>query len=493
MSTIAAIRFPCEALPEDPAAARLVGVYPQRQDGLFMQRVKLPGGRIEPSQLRALASIAERCDPVQPLHLTTRQDIELHGLRRDDMPAAQRDIEAAGLTALGACGDTLRNVTACPGAGLCSGTRDMSALCDAIGARAGSLPWIRQLPRKFKISLSGCAKACARPWINDVGLVVEDKGTIRAIVAGSLGSRPGTGIPFDRTLSAASVLPFVTAALRLFHAEGDRANRSRARLRHVRERLGDAAFLQRLNDLFKEELRRGDEPGPELAPVSARAKLLYRLRPPLGDLAPELARELAGAVAAVGATLRIGFEHDLLVHGEAPLTLTSPLQKLISEPRIVSCPGSTWCSRAIADSRGTASSIRAALPADCALGISISGCPNNCSHAAVADIGLVGRIKTIHNVRTECFRLLLGGGQGKTPALAQGIHEAIPAAQVPAILKWIAEEYQKSSARNESFGEFVARQRDSLHRQLDRLAGVCEPGKHVESQGAGGRVAAAQT
>jgi len=487
------IRFPCEALPEDPAAARLLGVYPQRQDGFFMQRVKLPGGRIEASQLCALASIAERCAPAQPLHLTTRQGIELHGLRREDIPAAQRDIEAAGLTALGACGDTLRNCPACPGAGSCSGTRGLSALCDAINARAGSLPWIRQLPRKIMISLPGSDKACARPWINDVGLVVQADGAIQAVVAGSLGARPGTGILFDGTLSAASVLPFVIAALRLFHAEGDRTHRSRARLRHVRERMGDAAFLQKLNHLFKEELRGDHRPEPDLSPGNADSKLLYHLRPPLGDLAPDPARELAGAVAAVGAKLRIGFEHDLLVHGEAPPALTPPLQKLTSEPCIVSCPGTTWCSRAIADSRGTAASIRATLPADCALGVSISGCPNNCSQAAVADIGLIGRIKTIHNVRTDCFRLLLGGGQGKTPALAQEVHEAVPAARVPAIVKCIAEEYQKSNARAESFSEFVTRHRDSLHRQLDCLADLCELGEHVEPQGVGGAVAAAHT
>ena len=482
MSIAVAIRFPCEALPEDPAAARLLGVYPQRQDGLFMQRVKLPGGRIEASQLRALASIADRWSPAHPLHLTTRQDVELHGLRREDIPAVQRDIEAARLTALGACGDTLRNVTVCPGSGLCPGTRDVSALCDAISARAGLLPWIHQLPRKFKISLSGCAKACARPWINDVGLIVQPGGAIRAVVAGSLGARPGTGILFDGTLSAATVLSFVVAALRLFHAEGDRTQRSRARLRHVRERMGDAAFLRRLDDLFREESRDAHGPGPDLAPVNARAKLLCRLRPPLGDLAPDLARELAGAVEAAGAELRIGFEHDLLVYGEAPPALKPSLQKLVSEPCIVSCPGSTWCSRAIADSRGTAASIRATLPADCALGVSISGCPNNCSQAAVADIGLVGRIRTINNVRTNCFRLLLGGGQGKTAALAQEVGEAIPAEQVPAILKWIAEEHRKSNAGTESFREFVTRRR----------AGLRELGKHVESQRACGAVAAGQ-
>jgi sulfite reductase beta subunit-like hemoprotein len=463
MSTVADVKFPCEALPEDPAQARLLGVYPQRQDGLFMQRVKLPGGRIEPNQLRALASIAERCSSGYPLHLTTRQGIEFHGLRRDDIPAVQREIQTAGLTALGACGDTLRNVTVCPGTGRCPETRDVSALGDAIGARAGLLPWIRQLPRKFKISISGCPNACARPWINDVGLIAQTDGTVRAIVAGSLGARPAVGIPFEGTLSAANAQLFVVAALRLFHAEGDRINRSRARLRHVRERMGDAAFLQRLNDLFQEELRGGDGPGPDWAPVSAHAKLVCRLRPPLGDLAPALAREVAGALEAVGADLRIGFEHDLLVHGKVPPALTPSLRQLAAEPCIVPCPGTTWCSRAIADSRGTVAGIRAALPADCALGVSISGCPNNCSHASVADIGLVGRIRTVNGVRQECYRLLAGGGAGRTANLANELHPCVPAAQVPETVRRIADEYVRSCGeRAESFGAFISREKAQL-------------------------------
>lgn len=463
MSITAAIKFPCEALPEDPAHARLLGVYPQRQEGLFMQRVKLPGGRIEPNQLRALASIAERYGPGSQLHLTTRQAIEFHGLRRDDIPAVQRDIEAAGLTALGACGDTLRNVTVCPGTGRCTETCDVSVLGDAIRARAALLPWIGQLPRKFKISISGCPNACARPWINDVGLIAQADGTIRAIVAGSLGARPGTGILFDGTLSPANAQHFAIAALRLFHAEGDRGNRSRARLRHVRERMGDAAFLQRLNDLFKEELRNGDGPGPDWPPVSAQAKLVCRLRPPLGDLAPALARELADAVEAVGADVRIGLEHDLLVHGKLPPALTPSLRPLAAEPCIVPCPGVTWCSRAIADSRGMAARIRAALPADCALAISISGCPNDCSHASVAEIGLVGRIRTVNGVRQECYRLLAGGGAGRTANLANELHPCVPATEVPATVRRIADEYVRSCGeRAESFGAFVSREKAQL-------------------------------
>ncbi len=474
MSIAATIKFPCEALPEDPAQARLLGIYPQRQEGLFMQRVKLPGGRVEPNQLRALASIAERLGPGSALHLTTRQGIEFHGLRRDDIPAIQRDIAAAGLTGLGACGDTLRNVTVCPGTGRCTETCDIAGLGEAISASAGLLPWIRQLPRKFKISISGCPNACARPWINDVGLIAQADGTIRAIVAGSLGSRPATGILFEGALSPANAQHFVIAALRLFHAEGDRANRSRARLRHARERMGNAAFLQRLNDLFKEELRDGDGPGPGWQPPGAQGKLVCRLRPPLGDLAPAQARELASAIETAGAEVRIGLEHDLLLHGKVPPALTPSLRQLAAEPCIVPCPGMTWCSRAVADSRGTAARIRAVLPADCAIAVSISGCPNNCSHASVADVGLVGRIRTVNGVRLECYRLLAGGGAGKSPNLSNELHPCVPATEVPETVRRIADEYVRSCGeRAESFGAFISREKARLSADIaSRLPAV---------------------
>jgi sulfite reductase beta subunit-like hemoprotein len=214
-------------------------------------------------------------------------------------------------------------------------------------------------------------------------------------------------------------------------------------------------------------LRGGDGPGPDSAPVRERAKLAFRLRPPLGDLMPAPARELADAVAAAGAELRIGFEHDLLVYGNVPPALTPSLRPWAAEPRIVSCPGTAWCSRGLADSRGTAASVRAALPADFALGIALSGCPNNCSHASVADIGLVGRIRSVNGARQECYRLFAGGGAGKTAVLASELHPCVPAAQVPETVRRIADEYLRSSGeRGESFGAFISREKARLSAAL---------------------------
>ena len=466
MSGIETVEFPCQSFPDDPHALRLLGLYDMCTEGLVLQRIKVHAGRITPAQLRACAELAATFTPGYPVHVTTRQDIELHGLKPDDVPAVQKSIGAAGLTTLGAAGDTPRNVTVCPGCGLCPGMTNVSELADLIAQSAQTLPWIRKLPRKFKISISGCENATARPWINDVGLIACSDGTFRAIIAGSLGARPGTGIELYAGLKPDELIPLVIAALRLFNAEGDRQNRARARLRHVRERVGDNEFRGLLDALFQSEKAKGEWPVPNTPRVSGEPVKETRLRLPLGDIAPDLAVELADAAEATSTVIRLGVEHDIFLYGD--IELGPELQALIGEPSIVSCPGSTWCEKGIACSRDAATAIREKLPAGCDLRICLSGCPNNCAHAAVADIGLTGRMKTIEGTRTECFRLVVGGDKGRGPALAEELHAAIPADRVGAAVELLAAEYAgRRATGGEPFGTFVRRERAHLVERLD--------------------------
>ena len=430
MSRTLAPRFPAEALPEDPTQARLLGIYPQRGGERYMQRVKVALGAIRPEALGALAALARRYTPDYPLHLTTRQDVELHGVLPDDLPAIQRGVHQAGLTSVASCGDSLRNVVLCPGNGFEAGTWDVADVATSIRRFAESLPWIRDLPRKLKVSVSGCKKACARPWINDLGLVANADGTMRAVIAGSLGARPDLGLLLYEALPPGEILPLVSAALRLFFAEGDRRRRGRARLRHVRQRLGDARFRDRIESLLQEERRSLSVPDPTLQRVKQEVPLRARLSLPLGDIAPDAAIELADGVEAAGAQLRLGLQHDLFVYGHAPVRLSPGLQTLVDRPRIVACPGTTWCARGIADSRAAAARILGALPDYCDVNVAIAGCPNNCPQAAVADVGLIGCIRKTAGQRRECFRLFVGGGNGQSPVLAEERDRAVPADEI---------------------------------------------------------------
>jgi hypothetical protein len=264
--------FPCGELPSDVRHARLLGIYPQRQQGLWMRRVRIPGGILSAGQWRALAEIARRLTPTAPLHLTTRQDVELHDLSAADVPRAEKLLAEAGLTSLGSGGDTLRNITVCPcAAGGIREVPDLLPLAGAIGRVLAAVEGIFSLPRKFKISL-GCRQGCGRPFIHDLAFVAEQRDAqwgLQVVGAGSLGPKPATGIVLSDWIAPTHAPAAALAGVRLFARLGDRQNRGRARLRHVRQRLGDEAFLTE----WRRELdaAKADRPWPALAPASPPA------------------------------------------------------------------------------------------------------------------------------------------------------------------------------------------------------------------------------
>ncbi len=437
------VQFPAPALPEDPKLQRLLGLYGMREPGLLMQRIKIPGGRLTPEQWRRLAKIAEDFTPDHPLHLTTRQDIELHGVPAGQIPRLHHALAEAGLTTLGACGDTPRNITVCPGGGLCGGYGDLMPLALAVKAYVEKLPDIHALPRKFKISFSGCPEGCAQPWINDLAFVAVDSGLFDVIGAGSLGFRPGTGMLLARAVGVADVFAFVRAAIEVFQKHGDRQRRMRARLRHVRERVGPEAFAQLMETALAGARAGGGFPEEEIAPIAPGVKPLARLLPPLGDVAPAQARRLADLCEAHATWANLDNQHGIRLFGPRAQAVQQALQdeealsSCLPPVSIVACPGAALCTKGIADSRAMAlrlreivGRVRTAQPVP----ICISGCPNQCAQSGVAAIGLVGLVRTIEGVRTECFRVLARGGQGRTPVLAQET-AVVPAREAPQIVE----------------------------------------------------------
>lgn len=464
MSAPNEIVFPCAEAPADPARARLLGLYPQRQPGLLMQRVKVLGGVISAAQLRAVSESSARHAPGWPLHLTTRQDIEIHGLTPDRVPLVQGELHAVGLTTVGACGDTLRNVTVCPG--LCTGAHDVLPLAAELARVGDAMPMIRSLPRKFKVSLSACPKACARPWINDLGLVAQPDGRFRAVVGGSLGPKPATGIGLDRIFEAHETVALLRAAIRLFDAEGDRVNRSRARLRHLRERLGDQEFIARLNALLAEEL--AGTPFRDVAvPPAKPVALQSQLRFPLGNIDTADAVALADAAEASGTAIRIGFDHDVLLFGATRPALPLSLVARGEAPAVVACPGAAWCSRGIVDTHEPAREIERSLVRDFGGVVSLSGCPNGCAQSGVSEIGLSGCIKTIDGERRQCFRIVVGGQAGRGPALAQEIHPGLDASLVPLAVRAVVQEFSARKPHEPArFSSFVGARVEELKRTV---------------------------
>jgi sulfite reductase (ferredoxin) len=155
--------FPCTTAPASPHMCRLLGLYQQRQEGLWMQRVKILGGILTHEQWAALAALCRCYTPSAPLLLTTRQDIEFHDVSTEAIPLLQAGLARICLSSIGACGDTLRNITICPGNGLCENTPDLIPAAQALRKTLESYQGIYALPRKFKISFQRAQKRVPSP------------------------------------------------------------------------------------------------------------------------------------------------------------------------------------------------------------------------------------------------------------------------------------------------------------------------------------------
>lgn len=416
-----------------PLPGRVLGVYPQKQNGLYMQRVKILGGRINWPQWRRIAELAEGCCNGFPLHLTTRQDLELHDIRRQDVATVQQRLAEVGLTVFGACGDSVRNVTVCPGCEFCPGGLDVMPLAQLVRQAVDQEPVVFTLPRKFKVSFSGCPKACAKPWLNDLGFIGQPEGRFLVVGAGSLGPRPALGIELYHDVPAGDVLPLCIAAVEMFEKHGDRQNRRRARFRHVREKLGDDAFKKELDARFEQVKARRSWPRITCGVGCRGIRQQCRLQLPDGNITSAQAVRLADVAERHEAAVRIDLEHGLVLYGPKPVPLPADLAAWATGPTIVACPGSRTCPRGLTDCWATAAKIRELLPAEklASVRISISGCPNGCAHSAAASIGLVGMVRKVEGQAAPHYQLLVGGGNGAIAVLATAC-EVLPVGDVPA-------------------------------------------------------------
>lgn len=463
------IEFPCRGVPQDAGLARLIGLYPQRQDGpqsaptcracgpLWMQRLKALGGRLSAGQWRALAEIVGYLTPDTPLHLTTRQDVELHDLPAQAVPEAHRLLAAGGMTGLGACGDTLRNITVCPCSGALAGSVDLFPLAWDVRNALESQAGIFALPRKFKMAFC-CSQACGQPWINDLAFLARREATgwgFRVIGAGSLGAAPATGIELLDRLPPGDAVPLALAAVRLFAAHGDREHRSRARLRHVRQRVGDGEFLAMLQETFAAVKAEREWASQDVRQAGPQLPASLPMTFANGDVTPDAARDLADLIERDGLEVRIANNHQVVAFGRSQaeirraLASSGPLAAAAApQPAVVACPGAHWCSRALTDTNRLADALRDRLRGHALSGLTvcISGCPNGCAHSRVADVGLVGVRATLDGQSTDAYDLFAHGGMGRTPDLSQPVARKLSAGQAISEVAKLAEQFGESQA-----------------------------------------------
>lgn len=500
-------------------------------DAPGMMRIKIPMGRLSNRQLEVIAELAEEYSDAI-LHVTTRQDIQLHFVHIDDTPALMRRLAAVGITTREACGNSVRNVTACQFAGVCNDQSfDVTPYAHALTYYLLGHRDTQDFGRKFKISFSGCVEhACGLANIHDIGLVgvVRERDGTRQrgfamYVGGGLGAVPHKAQQLREFVPEDELLPMCQAVCRVFARLGERNNRTRARLKFVVGKLGIDRFRAIVDDeratipedqrwtRYLDDLSLTDEqplyPGQKLAGgifargfapwrasnVRAQAQPGYvvaTVRLPLGDLTSDQARGLAALTHRLaGDTLRLTVEQNAVVrwlpeaslpefyNGLVALDLADKGAGTIAD--ITACPGTDTCKLGISASRGLAGVLEqhladSELPADVeALRIKASGCFNSCGQHHIADIGFLGVSRNINGRRVAHFQLVVGGQwahNGGSFGLAIG---AFPAKRIPRVVDELTSFWQRQRQPGESLQAFIQRTgRGAVRKALDHLRHV---------------------
>ena len=482
-----------------------------------MQRIKIPFGGVSADQMEVLADVAEEYSE-SILHVTTRQDFQLHFISLDDTPDMHRRLATAGITTREACGNVVRNVTACPLAGVCRDeTFDVTGYANEtahylLGHRDG-----QDFGRKVKIAFSGCQQhPCGLTSMHDLGLIaktrvvdgVEQKG-FEMYVGGGLGAVPHLAKLFDDFVPAEELLPLSQAISRIFARYGEKKNRNKARIKFLVSKLGIDEF-RRL--VLEERQALEDDPGwtewldninayEESAlpsPVSGeildlsqdyekwRSTNIYHQRQqgfvtatialPLGDITAQQMRGLADITRRFTRdTARTTVEQNIVLRWIHEADLPALYQALseinLHEPGaqsivdITACPGTDTCKLGIASSRGLAGELRKRLAAkglqyDEAvrnIRIKISGCFNACGQHTVAEIGFFGSSRNVSGFRVPHFQLVLGGEWDNNAANYGQSIGALPSKRIPEVVDHLIAMYMAGRQTGEGFRDYVVR------------------------------------
>ena len=485
-------------------------------DAPGMQRIKVPGGSLNAEQLETMADLAEEySDGIA--HVTTRQDFQLHYVHIENTPTLMRRLAASGITTREACGNAVRNVTACPYAGVCQDeVFDVTPYSHALAKFLMGHPDTQNFGRKFKPAFSGCAQhACGLTSMHDLGLIaatrnengVEKRG-FQMYVGGGLGTVPYHAKLLDSFVPVEELMPLTQAIARVYARLGEKKNRNRARIKFLVQDLG----IEKFRELVLEE-RKTLTPDPrwtdfiadaekfEETPLNPGAKEIpggseefqrwcrTNTRPqkhpdyvtvtvslPLGDITSNQLRSLADIVRKFTTeTVRTTVEQNFVIRWTAKSDLPALFSALqaakLADPGagaivdIVACPGTDTCKLGISSSRGLAAELRKRLaeksfqfdqPVD-KLHIKISGCFNSCGQHHVADLGFYGVSRKMGGYAVPHFQVVLGG-EWENNAASYGLPiAAVPSKRIPEVVSRLTEKYVGNRTDGESFKDFVKR------------------------------------
>ncbi|MFC5626494.1 nitrite reductase [Algoriphagus winogradskyi] len=442
------------------------GIYGQRQPGVQMIRIKLPYGRVSSDQLRRICKVSDEYSTGR-LHITTRQDIQIHYVSLDRTPELWAELERDDVTIREACGNTVRNVTASETAGIDPNEPfDVTPYADATFKYFLRNPISQEMGRKFKISFSSSDEDTGLSYLHDLGFIPKVKEIdgkevrgFKVMLGGGLGSQPRHADVFSEFVEADQIIPFAEAVIRIFDRHGERAKRMKARMKFLIKDIGLEAFLELVENEKKalpfksypiafeaydaaqilpdapsatveEELGLDFEHFKltNILPQKQKGFVSVGVRVPLGDFYTDQARKLADLVekyasAEVRFTLRQNFlirdvREDLVPYFYKELKeigLASAGYNSLGD--ITACPGTDTCNLGIASSTGIAAELEKVILAEYPqylknqdLVIKISGCMNACGQHNMAHIGFQGMSMKSGKVVIPALQVLLGGG-----------------------------------------------------------------------------------
>ncbi|TZF83048.1 HEPN domain-containing protein [Pedobacter sp. BS3] len=489
------------------------GIYGQRQPGVQMVRIKLPHGQVNVNQLGRICDVSDSY-ATGNLHITTRQDIQIHFVSLARTPQLWAELAQDGITLREACGNTVRNITASPMAGIDPDEPfDVTPYAQGFFEYLVRNPICQEMGRKFKITFSSSSKDTSFVYANDIGFIpkvkIENGQEVRGFkvfVGGSLGAQPYIANLVSEFMHEDLIIPFAESIIRVFDRYGERTKRNKARLKYLIQDIGIEELL-RLAEGERLALKsKVYKINRETAPVKLPPETIYEAQcsDPLkyelwlktnvfaqkqegyhaiglkiqnGDIKTPIARKLGNLVRHVAADdIRFTHSQGILlkyVRTENLLYVFEELNKLgLANPGfesvadVTSCPGTDTCNLGISNSTGITRELERVILEEYPdliynrdITIKISGCINACGQHALASIGFHGSSMKIGKMIAPALQVLLGGGStGDGHGVAADKVIKLPSKRGPHALRTILDDYQANAYENELFNQYYQRQ-----------------------------------
>ena len=485
------------------------GVYGQRQQGVQMIRIKLPYGKIQFHQWKRIADISDEYSTGN-LHLTTRQDIQIHFVSLDRTPELWAKLEQDDITLREACGNTVRNITASPTSGIDPKELfDVSPHADTAFRYFLRNPICQEMGRKVKISFSNTDEDTSLAYLHDMGFIpkiVDGLKGFKVVVGGGLGAQPMLAYTSHEFLAEDQVIPFIESVLRVFDRHGERNSRHKARMKFLIQKIGFEEFMNLVQAETK-ALKNHSYPisnaaawevsePTQLSDVAIPSSEVYKtwlatntfeqkqkgfhgvyVRILNGNISSDTSRSLIDALQGyIGDDVRITINQGLLLKFVPTANLPYVFQTLsaheLAAPgansiaNITACPGTDTCNLAISDSTNITSKLEQvindefpALIHDSQMKIKISGCMNACGQHSMASIGFHGSSLKAPDKRVlPALQVLLGGatlgnGEGR---IADKVIK-VPSKRGPEVLRIVLNNYEENAQDGEYFHEYYDR------------------------------------